>query len=64
MIAEGVVLSPGTSIRAVHGVGWELHDSLRKRHWLAVPEGQHLNFKTVLPVDAAAGSAQQRPPRH
>ncbi len=46
MIAEGVVLSAGTSIRAVHGVGWELHDTLRKRHWLAVPEGQHLNLKT------------------
>lgn len=46
MIAEGVVLSPGTSIRAVHGVGWELHDTLRKRYWLAVPEGQQLNLET------------------
>lgn len=49
MIAEGVVLSPGTTIRAVHGVGWELHDTIRKRHWLAVPEDQHLNFKTFSP---------------
>ena len=49
IIAEGVVLSPGTSIRAVHGIGWELHDTLRKRHWLAVPEGQHLNFTTFYP---------------
>ncbi|HJT55694.1 MAG TPA: baseplate J/gp47 family protein [Ktedonobacteraceae bacterium] len=46
MIGEGVVLSPGTSIRAVHGVGWELHDTLRKRHWLAVPQGQSLDFTT------------------
>jgi hypothetical protein len=49
MSAEGVVLSPGTSIRAVPGVGWELHDTLRKRHWLAVPEGQNLNFTTFHP---------------
>src|SRR5579884_441330 len=49
MSAEGVVLSPGTSIRAVPGVGWELHDTLRKRHWLAVPEGPNLNFTTFYP---------------
>ncbi len=49
MRAEGIVLSPGTSIRTVHGVGWELHDTLRKRHWLAVPQGQHLNFTTFYP---------------
>src|SRR5205085_6042550 len=49
MIAEGIVLSPGTSIRSVHGVGWELHDTLRKRHWLAVPAGQNLNFTTFYP---------------
>ena len=49
MAGEGVVLSPGTSIRAVHGVGWELHDILRKRHWLVVPEGQYLNFTTFHP---------------
>ena len=46
MRTEGVVLSPGTSIRTVQGVGWELHDSLRKRHWLAVPEGQNLSLST------------------
>jgi hypothetical protein len=49
MTAEGVVLSPGTSIRAVHGVGWELHDMLRKRYWLAEPSGQYLNFTTFHP---------------
>jgi hypothetical protein len=49
MSAEGIVLSPGTSIRAVPGVGWELHDTLRKRHWLVVPEGQTLNFTTFNP---------------
>lgn len=49
MRSAGVVLSPGTSIRAVHGVGWELHDSLRKRHWLAVPEAQNLSFTTFYP---------------
>ena len=49
MTAEGVVLSSGTSIRAVHGVGWELHDILRKRYWLAVPNSQHLNLTTFHP---------------
>lgn len=49
MSAEGVVLSPGTSIRAVQGLGWELHDTLRKRHWLAVPEGQNLSLSTFYP---------------
>lgn len=46
MRAEGVVLSPETSIRQVKGVGWELHDTLRKQHWLAVPAGQKLNLTT------------------
>lgn len=49
MSAEGVVLSPETSIRAVHGVGWELYDRLRKRHWMAVSEGHNLNFTTFYP---------------
>lgn len=42
----GVVLSQRVSIRDVPGIGWELHDTLRGQHWLAVPEKQGLSFNT------------------
>jgi hypothetical protein len=31
---HGMVLSPHFTLRAILGVGWELHDLLRKRYWL------------------------------
>lgn len=42
----GIVLSQRVSVRTVHGIGWELHDTLRGQHWLVVPEQQSLSFST------------------
>ncbi len=41
---QGIVLSPRVTVRHVRGSGWELHDTLKHRHWLVVPGEQHLRF--------------------
>lgn len=42
----GIVMSQQVSLRAVPGVGWEMYDTVRGQHWLAVPEKQGLSFST------------------
>lgn len=44
--ASGVVLSQYVEISAVHGVGWEVHDILKKRHWLVMPGHDQLQITT------------------
>ncbi len=44
--ASGVVLSRHVEISHVQGVGWEVHDILKKRHWLAVPDNNQLQITT------------------
>lgn len=43
---EGIVLSQQVSIRAVHNIGWELHDTVRGQHWLVGLGERHLSFNT------------------
>lgn len=43
---EGIVLSQQVSLRAVHGIGWELHDTIRGQYWLVGPGERHLSFNT------------------
>jgi len=43
---EGIVLSQQVSIRAIHGIGWELHDTIRDQYWLVGPGERHLSFNT------------------
>ncbi len=43
---HGMVLSPHFTLRAVLGVGWELHDLLRKRYWLVTGGGQSIAATT------------------
>jgi hypothetical protein len=35
--ASGLVLSQNVTVQGVHGVGWELHDTLKRRYWLVAP---------------------------
>jgi hypothetical protein len=43
---EGIVLSQQVSIRTVHNIGWELHDTLRGQYWLVGSGERHLSFNT------------------
>lgn len=47
--ASGVVLSQQVRISTVAGIGWELHDKLHNRHWLASQKGQELLLNTLKP---------------
>lgn len=44
LATQGVVLSQQVTMRAVHGIGWELHDTLQRRHWLITSGEKHLHF--------------------